>query len=257
LLIASRLALTAALDAFFAAAGICQPATWKTHRRRYGAGWCIGTSPSIDALQSGIDSLRRAVQCTTDFRGPSFQRPTFPGAGSPRQLSSVVRRVVVVSFPLRLRLPSENARQTFVAMVGEFSLFGVREISGLQRKSGYQKRSRAAVTTQRHSMTKFSLLGMVAILSTAIRTPSFAETPIQELVAYASSHQGGNLGIASTPARRREITVVGRGTADVTASKDGHRYRSSVLFWADASAIGCSDYCLRNFPLVIGSRVAI
>jgi len=41
------------------------------------------------------------------------------------------------------------------------------------------------------------------------------------------------------------------------ALKDGHRYRSSVLFWADASAIGCSDYCLRNFPLVIGSRVAI
>ena len=33
-------------------------------------------------------------------------------------------------------------------MVGEFSLFGVREISGLQRRSGYQARSRAAVTTE-------------------------------------------------------------------------------------------------------------
>jgi hypothetical protein len=39
--------------------------------------------------------------------------------------------------------------------------------------------------------------------------------------------------------------------------KDGHRYRSSVLFWADASAIGCSDYCLRDFPLAVASRVAI
>jgi len=41
------------------------------------------------------------------------------------------------------------------------------------------------------------------------------------------------------------------------ALKDGHRYRSSVLFWADASAIGCSDYCLRDFPLAVASRVAI
>jgi hypothetical protein len=105
-----------------------------------------------------------------------------------------------------------------VAMVGEFSLFGVREISGLQRKSGYRKRSRAAAATRRHSMTKFALLGVVAILSTANGTPSLAEIAIQEPGAYASSHQDGNLGIASTPAQRREITVVGRGTADVTAS---------------------------------------
>jgi hypothetical protein len=102
-------------------------------------------------------------------------------------------------------------------MVGEFSLFGVRGISGLQRKSGYRKRSRAAATTRRHSMTKFTLLGVVAILSTAIGTPSLAEIAIQELGAHASSHQDGNLGIASTAARR-EITVVGRGTADVTAA---------------------------------------
>jgi hypothetical protein len=103
-------------------------------------------------------------------------------------------------------------------MVGEFSLFGVRGISGLQRKSGYRKRSRATATTRRHSMTKFTLLGVVAILSTVIGTPSLAEIAIQELGAHASSHQDVNLGIASTPAQRREITVVGRGTADVTAS---------------------------------------
>jgi hypothetical protein len=61
-------------------------------------------------------------------------------------------------------------------------------------------------------MTKATLLGVVAILSTAIGTPSLAE------IAHASSRQDRNLGIASTPAQRREITVVGRGTADVTAS---------------------------------------
>jgi len=94
-------------------------------------------------------------------------------------------------------------------MVGEFSLFGVREISGLQRKSGYQKRSRAAVTKRRRSMmTKF----------TAIATTALAQAAIQEMGAYASYHQDGNLGIASTPIQRREMTVAGRGTADAMAS---------------------------------------
>ena len=107
----------------------------------------------------------------------------------------------------------------FVAMVGEFSLFGVREISGLQRKSGYQTRSRAAVTKRRHStMTKFTLLGVVANLSTAIATTSLAQTAIQEMGAYASYHQDGNLGIVTTPIQRREMTVAGRGTADAMAS---------------------------------------
>jgi hypothetical protein len=104
------------------------------------------------------------------------------------------------------------------AVIGEFSLFGVREISGLQRKSGYQKRSRAAITTLRQPMTDFSLLSMAAILSTALGTPSLAETAIQELRVYASSHHDRELGIAPTPAQRREIAVVGRGTAGVTAS---------------------------------------
>jgi hypothetical protein len=30
-----------------------------------------------------------------------------------------------------------------------------------------------------------------------------------------------------------------------------------VLFCDDASTIGCSDYCLRNFPLAIRSRATI
>jgi hypothetical protein len=48
--------------------------------------------------------------------------------------------------------------------------------------------------------------------------------------------------------RQREVQLL----PDITRRGCG-----SVLFGADASAIGCSDYCLRNFPLVVGSRVAI
>ena len=48
-------------------------------------------------------------------------------------------------------------------------------------------------------MTKFTLLGVVANLSTAIATTSLAQTAIQEMGAYASYHQDGNLGIAPTP----------------------------------------------------------
>jgi len=106
-----------------------------------------------------------------------------------------------------------------VAMVGEFSPFGVREISGLQGKSGYQKRSRAAVTKRRRSMmAKFTLLGIVASLSTAIATTSLAQTATQEIGAYASYDQDGNSGIAHTPIERREMTVAGRGAADVMVS---------------------------------------
>jgi hypothetical protein len=67
-------------------------------------------------------------------------------------------------------------------------------------------------------MTKFTFLGVVAILSTAIATPSLAQAVIQEPGAYAFFHQDGDLGIASTPTQRREMSVVGRGTADVMAS---------------------------------------
>jgi hypothetical protein len=67
-------------------------------------------------------------------------------------------------------------------------------------------------------MTKFTLLGVVANLSAAIATTSLAQNHIQEMGAYASYHQGGSSGIAPTPIQRREVTVVGRGTADVMAS---------------------------------------
>ena len=45
-------------------------------------------------------------------------------------------------------------------------------------------------------MTRFTLLGVVANLSTAIATTSLAQTAIQEMGAYASYRQDGNLGIA-------------------------------------------------------------
>ena len=67
-------------------------------------------------------------------------------------------------------------------------------------------------------MTKRTLLG-VAILSTAIATPVLAQAVIQKPGTYAFYRPNGDLGIASsTPSQRREITVVDRGTADVTAS---------------------------------------
>lgn len=55
-------------------------------------------------------------------------------------------------------------------------------------------------------MTKFALLGVVAILL-AIGTPSLAETTVQELGAYAAPHQDGTSGIASTsiPSSRRGL----------------------------------------------------
>ena len=66
-------------------------------------------------------------------------------------------------------------------------------------------------------MTKCTILGVVAILSTAITTPGLAQALIQEPGAYALYHPNGNFGIASAPPRRREEVVVGRGTADAMA----------------------------------------
>ena len=54
-----------------------------------------------------------------------------------------------------------------------------------------------SVTKRRRSMmTKFTLLGVAANLSTAIATTSLAQAAIQEMGAYASYRQDGNLGIA-------------------------------------------------------------
>jgi hypothetical protein len=76
-------------------------------------------------------------------------------------------------------------------------------------------------------MTKFTLLGVVANLSTAIATTSLAQTAIQEMGAYASYHRGGNLGIASTPmASAPSIPSSKRGLETTTrpwSAPVGHR----------------------------------
>jgi hypothetical protein len=66
-------------------------------------------------------------------------------------------------------------------------------------------------------MTKCTILGVVAILSTAITTPGLAQAVIQEPGAYAFYRPNGDLGITSARSQRREAVVVGRGTADAMA----------------------------------------
>jgi hypothetical protein len=83
----------------------------------------------------------------------------------------------------------------------EISTFGGSGISGFQRESGYQKRLCANENQmETHSMSKCTmskrtLLGVAAILSTAIATPALAQAVSEEPGA-----------------------VVGRGTTDAMAS---------------------------------------
>jgi hypothetical protein len=100
----------------------------------------------------------------------------------------------------------------------EISIYGGSGISGLQRESPYQRRLCATRTRWRNSMTKCTLLGVAAILSTTIATPVLAQAIIQEPGGYAVYHPGGDLGIGSTPSQRRDVVGVGRGTADAMAS---------------------------------------
>jgi hypothetical protein len=67
-------------------------------------------------------------------------------------------------------------------------------------------------------MTRFTFLGVAAVLSTAIATPVLAQAVIQEPGAYAFPYPNGDLGIGSTPSQRREAVVVGGGAAGATAS---------------------------------------
>ena len=66
-------------------------------------------------------------------------------------------------------------------------------------------------------MTKFALLGVATILSTALAAPVLAQAVIQEPGAYAFYHPNGDLRIGSTPLQRREEVIAGRGTADAMA----------------------------------------
>jgi hypothetical protein len=51
----------------------------------------------------------------------------------------------------------------------------------------------------RNGMARFILFGAVAVLSTAIATPVFAQAAIGEPGAYAFYHPNASLGIESTP----------------------------------------------------------
>ena len=66
-------------------------------------------------------------------------------------------------------------------------------------------------------MTTLTLLGVATILSTTLATPVLAQAVIQEPGAYAFYRPNGDLGFRPTRPQRREVVVVGRGTADVVA----------------------------------------
>ena len=65
-------------------------------------------------------------------------------------------------------------------------------------------------------MTKCSLLGVAAILSTAIAAPVFAQAVAQEPGAYALYLPKRDLGVGSAPSQRRD--VASHGTADTMAT---------------------------------------
>jgi hypothetical protein len=85
---------------------------------------------------------------------------------------------------------------------------------GLAIRSTYAQRELDGDTR----MTKCTLLGVVAILSTAIATPVLAQAVIQEPGVYAFYRPNDDLGISSTTSQQREVGAVARGTADAIAS---------------------------------------
>ena len=72
-------------------------------------------------------------------------------------------------------------------------------------------------TTWSHSMSKFTLLGVATILSTALVTPVLAQAAIQEPGTHAFYHPNEDLGTGSKPSQRRDRFVISRGPADAMA----------------------------------------
>jgi hypothetical protein len=101
--------------------------------------------------------------------------------------------------------------------VGTLTIWTLR-ISERQRESGYQWRLCAPRTGWCRAMTTFALLGLAAILSTAIVTAVPALAIIRGPGAYAFLHRGVRVVPVSTVSQRRETGVVDRETANVTAS---------------------------------------
>lgn len=67
-------------------------------------------------------------------------------------------------------------------------------------------------------MNKRLLLGMTAILSTAIAAPAFAQVVVQKPNAYALYLPNAETGIGSAQPQRRDVTIVNGSTADAAAS---------------------------------------
>ena len=72
-------------------------------------------------------------------------------------------------------------------------------------------------------MTKRLLLGMSAILSTAIAAPVFAQAVVREPDAYALYLPKVGAGIGSAPSQRRDAPIVSHDTDDATASAPSAR----------------------------------
>ena len=64
-------------------------------------------------------------------------------------------------------------------------------------------------------MTKFALLSVATLVSTALVVPALAQAVVQARGSYAFYHP--NRGYGPTPSRRREEVVVSRGSANAMA----------------------------------------
>jgi len=66
-------------------------------------------------------------------------------------------------------------------------------------------------------MTKFTLLTVATVLSTALVVPALAQAVIQARGSYAIYHPNGDSRLGPTPPRRREEVVVSFGSANAMA----------------------------------------
>jgi hypothetical protein len=118
----------------------------------------------------------------------------------------------------------ERTTGIFHDCLKEISTLGDSGISGIHRESGYQTRLCANENRREtHPMTKRLLLGISAILATAIAAPVFAQAVAQERDAYALYLPNVGAGIGSAPSQRRDLPVVSHGTGDAAASAPSAR----------------------------------
>jgi hypothetical protein len=66
-------------------------------------------------------------------------------------------------------------------------------------------------------MTKFTLLSVATVLSTALVVPALTQAAIQARGSYAFHHPNRDSRLGSMPPRQREEVVVSRGSANAMA----------------------------------------